>query len=79
MKWTNYQLSFTLETQNGGISHVTRSFQIKPQIYEEAAVSITQNGSWESPSEFQHAGDYPVVFEPVNTDTKPVLHIQIDA
>lgn len=78
MKWTSYQVQFTLETASD-VSHVTKSFQIKPKIFEEAAVSVTQNGSWESPTEFQHDGRYPVVFEPVNTDSKPVLHIQIDA
>lgn len=50
MKWTTYLSSFALETESGDISHVLKTFQIKPKIHDKINVGFAQNENWSTPT-----------------------------
>jgi hypothetical protein len=47
--------------------------------YQLLFVVENQDGTWKSPAEYQVSEGWPVVFEALNTNQNPVIHLQIDA
>lgn len=75
MTWGSYQLQFVFENENGREVHAKGSLHLKPKIYEGIAVSFAQTATWKSPDEYQVSDGWPVVFEALNTNQNPVIHL----
>lgn len=79
MAWGSYQILFVVENADGKEVYIRASLHLKPKIYEGIAVSFAQTATWKSPAEYQVSEGWPVVFEALNTNQNPVIHLQIDA
>ena len=51
---------------------------LKTMIYKDAAAHIAQLEGWDSPTVYQYSEGYPQIFQQLNTNDFPVLHIKID-
>ena len=80
MKWTSYALIFELENEAspGQTIYVSKTFILKTMIYKDAAAHFAQLEDWDAPLSYQHSDNYPVVFQPLNTNDFQIIHIQID-
>lgn len=75
-----YALKFEFEPASGSLSVLsTKTFFVKVTVYEEMVVHFSQLTGWNPPEEYQVASGFPVVFNQLNTNDHPVLHMQIDA
>lgn len=80
MKWDSYALKFELEPASGSSTvYATKTFLVKTMIFQDMAVHASQLAAWTPPEEYQVASGFPVVFNPMNTNDQPILHMQIDA
>jgi len=75
MAWGSYQILFAVENADGKEVYIRASLHLKPKIYEGIAVSFAQTATWKSPAEYQVSEGWPVVFEALNTNQNPVIHL----